>query len=156
SRLFDNADFGYSKIVVERPLRLAVQISDERVAAFKRATPADQHSLASALRTVFGETPCRDYNKFTEVWQGYLKRFGVKLEKKAQDLISACFAYKDENAEPVVKKRNKDGTVEYEPDTELRDTENVPLKESIEVYFEREVLPHVPDAWIDPARTQVG
>ena len=43
-----------------------------------------------------------------------------------------------------------------EPDTELRDTENIPLKESIEEYFRREVLPHVPDAWIDHGKTKVG
>ena len=43
-----------------------------------------------------------------------------------------------------------------EPDPELRDTENVPLKDSIEGYFRREVLPHVPDAWIDHAKTKVG
>ena len=43
-----------------------------------------------------------------------------------------------------------------EPDSSLRDTENVPLKESIETYFQSEVLPHVPDAWIDHSKTKVG
>ena len=43
-----------------------------------------------------------------------------------------------------------------EPDADLRDTETVPLKESIEEYFKREVLPHVPDAWIDHGKTKVG
>src|SRR5207237_5563701 len=43
-----------------------------------------------------------------------------------------------------------------EPDPELRDTESVPLKESIDTYFRREVLPHVPDAWIDESKTKVG
>ena len=41
-------------------------------------------------------------------------------------------------------------------DSNLRDTENVPLKEDIEEYFEREVLPHAPDAWIDKEKTKVG
>ena len=45
---------------------------------------------------------------------------------------------------------------EMEPDTDLRDTENVPLKENIHEYFEREVLPHVPDAWIDETKTKIG
>jgi type I restriction enzyme M protein len=58
---------------------------------------------------------------------------------------------RDENAGVC---RNRDG--EPEPDTELRDTENVPLKESVQAYFEREVLPHVPDAWIDHGKTKVG
>ena len=43
-----------------------------------------------------------------------------------------------------------------QPDTSLRDTENVPLSEDIEEYFKREVLPHVPDAWIDHDKTKVG
>ncbi|HJX55115.1 MAG TPA: SAM-dependent DNA methyltransferase, partial [Polyangia bacterium] len=43
-----------------------------------------------------------------------------------------------------------------EPDADLRDTESVPLKESIATYFKREVLPHVPDAWIDDSKTKVG
>jgi putative transposon-encoded protein len=42
------------------------------------------------------------------------------------------------------------------PDADLRDTENVPLSEDVEVYFEREVLPHAPDAWIDHEKTKVG
>ncbi len=58
---------------------------------------------------------------------------------------------RDETAEIC---RDRDGNVE--PDPELRDTENVPLKESIEAYFKREVLPHVPDAWIDHSKTKVG
>lgn len=43
-----------------------------------------------------------------------------------------------------------------QPDSSLRDTENVPLEEDVEAYFKREVLPHVPDAWIDHAKTKVG
>ncbi len=49
-----------------------------------------------------------------------------------------------------------DAKGDLEPDTALRDTENVPLTEDIEEYFAREVLPHVPDAWIDPDKTKVG
>ena len=58
---------------------------------------------------------------------------------------------RDETAEIC---RDHDGNPE--PDPELRDTETVPLKESIEEYFKREVLPHVPDAWIDESKTKVG
>lgn len=58
---------------------------------------------------------------------------------------------KDETADPCMKNKT-----EIEPDTDLRDTENVPLKENIHEYFEREVLPHVPDAWIDETKTKIG
>ena len=57
---------------------------------------------------------------------------------------------KDENGEPVLKKGKP------QPDTALRDTENVPLTENIQAYFEREVLPFAPDAWIDENKTKVG
>ena len=59
-----------------------------------------------------------------------------------------------ERDETAVICRDRDG--QPEPDAELRDTENVPLKESIEEYFKREVLPHVPDAWIDHTKTKIG
>jgi len=63
----------------------------------------------------------------------------------------------DPNAPPVIRKKTRDG-IEYEPDTDLRDTEQVPLLEEggIEAFFQREVLPHVPDAWIDHSKTQIG
>ena len=61
----------------------------------------------------------------------------------------------DEYGEPVLVTRGKNKG-EPQPDTALRDTETVPLAEEIENYFEREVLPHVPDAWIDESKTKVG
>mgnify|MGYP004702311263 CR=1 FL=1 len=65
--------------------------------------------------------------------------------------VVSALSERDETAEIC---RNRDG--EGEPDAELRDTENVPLKESIQAYFEREVLHHVPDAWIDHSKTKIG
>lgn len=59
-------------------------------------------------------------------------------------------------AEKVIKKKEKNGTISYESDAELRDNENVPLLENIDSYFNREVLPHVPDAWIDYDKTTIG
>lgn len=63
----------------------------------------------------------------------------------------------DSEAPPVIRKQTKND-VEYEPDTDLRDTEQVPLLEDggIDAFFQREVLPHVPDAWIDHDKTQIG
>ncbi|CAK0771397.1 hypothetical protein WCLP8_4720001 [uncultured Gammaproteobacteria bacterium] len=58
----------------------------------------------------------------------------------------------------AIKVDGKPRVVEYEPDSELRDTEQVPLLEpgGIEAFIRREVLPHAPDAWVDAAKTQVG
>jgi type I restriction enzyme M protein len=61
------------------------------------------------------------------------------------------------DAPPVIRKKSKTG-IEYEPDSDLRDTEQVPLLEpgGVEAFFEREVKPHAPDAWIDHDKTQIG
>lgn len=65
--------------------------------------------------------------------------------------ILAGLSEKDETADICMKNKT-----DIEPDTDLRDTENVPLKENIHDYFAREVLPHVPDAWIDETKTKIG
>jgi type I restriction enzyme M protein len=74
-----------------------------------------------------------------------LKKAGLKLKAPVLKAIIAGIGERDDAAEIC---RDSDGNPE--PDTELNDTENVPLKENIETYFAREVTPHVPDAWIDP------
>jgi type I restriction enzyme M protein len=62
------------------------------------------------------------------------------------------------DAPPVLRKLHKDGRREFEPDADLRDTEQIPLLETggINAFIDREVLPHVPDAWVDPDKTQIG
>lgn len=79
------------------------------------------------------------------------RELDVRLSAPELKAVVSALGERDEQAEIC---RNKDG--EPEPDADLRDTENVPLKESIEAYFDREVLPHVPDAWIDESKTKVG
>src|SRR5208283_4584533 len=75
----------------------------------------------------------------------------VRLGTTEIKAVLSALGERDDTAEIC---RDKDGTPE--PDPELRDTESVPLKESIEEYFKREVLPHVQDAWIDSTKTKVG
>lgn len=79
----------------------------------------------------------------------------LKLTQRDWKLVRDIFTEKDETAEPVILERTAEGVI-YEPDSELRDTEEVPLKEEIQAYFEREVLPYVPDAWINHNRTVRG
>ena len=80
----------------------------------------------------------------------------IKLSASEKKAILNAVSWKDEDAESVIKKTEKDGTIVYEPDTDLRDSENVPLNEDIQTYFEREVLQYVPDAWIDHSKTVKG
>ena len=155
SKVFDNADFGYWKITVERPLRLKTHATDERIAAYKEANPKHA-ALADAAKEVLGNDVHTDWNETEKRLQDAFKQRGLKATaaqlKKLRDALSET----DEDAAPVIKKTHKDGSLEYEPDSNLRDTENVPLKDDIHAYIEREVLPHVPDAWIDESKTVKG
>ena len=92
-----------------------------------------------------------DRKVFLEKLKPIDRELAVRLSAPELKAVVSALSERDENAEIC---RNRDG--EAEPDAELRDTENVPLKESIQAYFEREVLPHVPDAWVDHSKTKVG
>jgi type I restriction enzyme M protein len=155
SKLFANANFGYRKIVVERPLRLTTHVTPQRIAAFKETAADHLHPIADALPVLLGEAPQLDFNVVRELVEGYVKRSGVNVKKTELRVLFAAFTERDPAAEPVVKERTRAGVV-YEPDPELRDTENVPLAEDVDAYLRREVLPYAPDAWIDDEKTQIG
>jgi len=74
-----------------------------------------------------------------------------KLSQGLVKVLRATLGKRDEDAEPVL-----DGDGKPVPDSELRDFENVPLKDDIDTYFAREVLPHVPDAWMDWSKDKIG
>ncbi|MEA3452554.1 MAG: N-6 DNA methylase [Bacteroidota bacterium] len=97
-----------------------------------------------------------DFNEFKKLVAKTIKDLKIKLDAKTLKLILNAVSWKNEDAERVIKKTEKEGTIIYEPDTDLRDTENVPLDEDIQTYFEREVLQHIPDAWIDHSKTVKG
>ncbi|MCB9334302.1 MAG: SAM-dependent DNA methyltransferase [Lewinellaceae bacterium] len=154
SRIFDNADFGYRKITVERPLRLSWQLAEDRIRKsehYETLLPVLQ-----ALQKQFGTAQHDDFNSLLPALEKQLKKSDAKWKAKEKKAFLDAVSWRDEEAKPVIKKKEKDGTILYEPDSELRDTENIPLKEDIQTYFEREVLPHVPDAWIDPDKTATG
>ncbi len=152
SKLFDNADFGYTRVTVERPLRLRYRMTVEDKARFLDACP---HLLddVQAVDKALGREPMRDWNA---VWSRiedllHARRSHWKvIEKK---LFRSVFTQKDPEAEPVARGGRDDG---YEPDADLRDFENVPLKDDIDAYFEHEVSSHVPDAWMDRSKDKVG
>lgn len=111
---------------------------------------------ATKLMNAIGTEQFDDFNTFSVLFADTIKDKKLKLDNKAQKAIMNAITWKNEDAEPVIKKTEKDGTILYEPDPDLRDTENVPLDEDIQTYFEREVLQHVPDAWIDHSKTVKG
>jgi len=136
--------------------------------------------LAMLAQKVLGDTVFDDHNVFRAEFDAAMKAHGKKLTAADKKAIFKAVSWRDDTAPPVVAKRHRlkasdafvpgfDGrylietgkhreVVWYEPDTDLRDTEQVPLKEpgGIDAFFEREVLPHAPDAWIDGEKTQIG
>lgn len=159
SKIFDNRDFGYSTITVERPLRLNFALTPERIDAVLAQKPVLKLAgdvrklLAKTLRTASEEHikvfPNRD--AFLKVLKPLLDGIGLKLPAPAFKAVLAALSERDETAEICTGPKGK-----AEADPDLRNTENVPLSEDIQAYVEREVLPHVPDAWIDESKTKVG
>lgn len=149
AKIFDNADFGYTRVTVERPLRLRYQMTVEDKARFLDAAP---HLLddVQAIDKALGRVPKLDWNV---VWAGIeklLKKRDSRWRAPEEKLFRTVFTVKDPQGSPVKKGSG------YEADADLRDFENVPLKEDIDAYFRREVTPHVPDAWMDRAKDKVG
>lgn len=251
SKWFDNADFGYWKITVERPLRLKSQLTrraieslrfasgdqalreeiysrwgealydqfskvrpeidawlkgedsdadddteDEDTKPAKKAVPEKRRmklldvaswlrdrsliQLARLAQDELGDGVFDDHNEFRAHVDAAMKGRDEKLSAADKKAIYKAVSWRDETAPPVIAKRCKlkkgeffesgyDGAyleqvgkdrylIDYEPDSELRDTEQVPLKEAggIEAFFEREVLPHAPDAWIAMSAIKIG
>ncbi|MCL4305893.1 type I restriction-modification system subunit M [bacterium] len=174
-KIFDNEDFGYSRITVERPLRLNFTVTEERLAklldasAFanlaeskkRKDTKAAQEEIAegkrlqeaiiAALKTLQGKGVIKNREQFAELVSGAFKKAKLAVPTPVMKAVMSSLPERDETADVCIDSKGNP-----EPDSELRDNENVPLKENIQTYFEREVLPHVPDAWIDHSKTKVG
>jgi len=168
SRIYPTTHFGFRKITVERPLRLNFQARLERIARIeaekgfqalaqskKRGTAgaqeeAEGRALQDAIRRLLRGLPgtlFKDRDEFERALDSAAKKAGVRLPAPARKAILSALSERDETAEIC---RDKNGNPE--PDPELRDTESVPLAEAIEDFFDREVRPHVPDAWIDTTK----
>jgi type I restriction enzyme M protein len=152
SKTFDNVDFGYTRVTVERPLRLTYRMTTEDKARFLDAYP---HLLedVQAIDQALGRELQRDWNAVWERIGDLLQRRKSRWKAPEQKLFRSVFTQKHPEAVPVARGGREDG---YEPDPDLRDFENVPLKEDIDAYFEREVRPHVADAWMDRSKDKVG
>lgn len=182
SKIFPNAEFGYWKVTVERALRLRVELNKDTLSSFRSAcVEAKEEDLAKLLESAskkLGAKPYTNFSGFMSALEPLAEDAGFKLNAKRIKLIQSALAQKDESAEPIITRIHKPGKakadplhglfevtlagkkqiVEYEPDTEMRDTEQVPLLEKggIEAFVRREVLPYAPDAWVDKNATKIG
>ncbi|MGH8480071.1 MAG: type I restriction-modification system subunit M [Gammaproteobacteria bacterium] len=168
SRIFPTTHLGFRKVTVERPLRLNFQASPEGIArldeekGFQALAQSKKKGSAGAKEQAEGrarqeairklvrglpDTLVRDRDDFERLLDGAAKKGGQKLPAPARKAILSALSERDEAAAIC---RDKDGNPE--PDPELRDTESVPLAERVEAFFDREVRPHVPDAWIDTTK----
>jgi len=153
SRIFENDDFAYWSITVERPLRLAWQLTEERLSAIE---DTDYYlPVLKALQKQFGTDIQNDFNQLLSGLDTQLKKLSLKWKPKEKKTFLDALSWRDEEAKPVIKKQDKDEVI-YEADPELRDYESVPVKQNVQEYFEREVWPFVPDAWIDHSKTVKG
>jgi type I restriction enzyme M protein len=182
SRVFANADFGYRRVTVERPLRLRFRIDTERKARFLEGWP---HLLddVQAIDKSLGRDARLDWNEVEAQIKKLLRSLDSSWRAPDWKAFREVFTDTDPAAAPVIAKSgplrenghpaSPDETdriyghfldpagkakkiFQYEPDSKLRDFENIPLTEDVVAYFKREVLPHVPDAWIDDEKTKVG
>jgi type I restriction enzyme M protein len=200
SRIFDNREFGFLKVTVERPLRMNFAASPERIArlddqsAFanlavskKRKDKAQvkreedegrkqQEAIRELLATLEGNGRYMDRSAFEADLTKAAKRADLKLPAPIKKAIFAVLGERDPDAAIC-----RDAKGQPEPDSELRDAENIPLppgttlplpmdfgpdkpndrliatfRGEIDAYIAREVLPHVPDAWADYDKTKVG
>jgi len=177
SRVFPTTHFGFRKITVERPLRLNFQANAERIArleeqkSFQRLAESKKKGAVGAKKQAEGRALQEEIRKFLRAFPSGLaqhraefdrmldaaaKKAGLELPAPAHKAILSALSERDETATICL---DKDGNPE--PDPELRDTESVPLPAgddpvdvdgvpaSVRAFFDREVKPHVPDAWID-------
>ena len=182
SKIFNNAAFGYWKVTVERPLRLTIRTDAEHLAALAEAAVEDKEegleSVVEAVSEVMGDGPHRDANQWLAIAERVAKGKGMRWTAKKSKLLRNHLGEQDESAEPLIAKTFKVGkqeadpmkglfaveldegerVVQYEPDPDLRDSEQIPLQEEggIEAFLTREVLPHANDAWYVAEKTKIG
>lgn len=153
SKIFPIDAFGYRRITVERPLRLNFQASAVRIGkvleekALQKLDSAAQQHLLAALQAMDASVLHRNREQFSKLLKKSLTAHSVSLSTPVLKALMSALSERDPEADICTTKGQP------EADAGLRDNENVPLGESVYDYFAREVIPHVPDAWIDESKT---
>lgn len=172
-KIFPKEYFGYTQVTVERPLRLNFQASQERIERLKQESAFEnlaksrkngkekareikegekaQTQIIAVLESLDSAAVYKNREKFVVAVEQAADKRQVSLKAPIMKAILSALSERDETAEVC-----KDSEGNIEPDPKLRDYENVTLLENIDEYFKREVVPHVPDAWMDRSKDKVG
>ena len=174
-KIFKNEEFGYNRITVERPLKLNFCVNDDRLSRLKETSQFNalaeskkrknaaaiskeeqeghklQEKVLAALKTLANGQVIKNQRAFEKKLEKALSDHSLELKTPLYKAILDSLSEKDETAETVLDSKGNPL-----PDSELRDNENVPIGENIDEYMKREVLPYVPDAWVDETKTKVG
>lgn len=152
SKIFPINAFGYRRITVERPLRLNFQTSAERIAkvreekAIEKLDSTTKQGLILALQAMDASVLHRNREQFSKLLKKFLTAHSISLSTPELKALLNALSERDPEADICTTKGRP------EADAGLRDNENVPLGESVHDYFQREVIPHVRDAWIDESK----
>ena len=167
SKIFDNEDFGYRKITVERPLKLSFKVNEEAIENVKNTTQfinlavskkkdlevkeieenegrQKQEKLIKLLESFDNTLEYMDRDKFIKDLKAKSKEFDIALPAGLIKAIVNAIGVRNEDAEVC-----KDSKGNIESDSSLKDTESISLKDDVYEYFKKEVKPHVNDAYID-------
>lgn len=172
-KILPNEYFGYTRVTVERPLRLNFQVSKERIERLKQESgflniakskkkgkgslkeieegEKLQKQILGMLASIDTSKIYKNRVKFIKALENKIEELGLQIKAPVMNAILNTLSERDETADICLDKYGK-----YESDSELRDCENIPLSQDINEYFKREVLPHVPDAWMDRNKDKVG
>ncbi|MFC4854131.1 type I restriction-modification system subunit M [Actinophytocola glycyrrhizae] len=167
AKIFENRDFAYWTVTVERPLQLRFECTPQTIVAVaEHKTLGQIAGLTEALES-FGDEPYLNREKFNRELGKHLGDHGVQLTTAQRKTLWQTIGVHDETADICLYTSGvRKG--EPEPDPALRDTENVPfgwgehpktheaLEETVQAYFDAEVKPHVDNAWIDWDKTKTG
>jgi type I restriction enzyme M protein len=156
SKIVSNDTFGYRTITVERPLRLSFQVTPERLALLdsEKSLAKDGFGLddlKAALSSIGSAKVFKSRPAFLKSLDTALSKANTNVTASQYKTIWQALSERDETADKCTGAKGKP-----EADSDLRDSENVPLVEDIQAYFDREVKPFVSDAWIDQDKTRVG
>ncbi len=148
SKILPNREFGFRRVTVERPLRLRFQVTPERLSPLQTKFSAP---VLEALNAMDPHVTYHDQSTFDAALQAAFARTGVKFGRTIARRIREALGEQDDTA--AIYRDAKNRSV---PDPDLRDNEDVPLHENLQSWFDREVLPNAPDAWIADGEPRIG